>query len=50
MLDYVNFFFKFIGDIIAAMQSMYITPGVSLFSFIVGALIVVTIIACVLRG
>ena len=50
MLDYVNFFFKFIGDIIAVMQSMYIVDGVSLFAFIVGALIVVTIVACVLRG
>lgn len=49
MLDYINFFIKFIGDIVKAMQSMYIVDGVSLFSFILAALIVVTIVVCVFR-
>lgn len=47
MLDYINFFIKFIGDIVKSMQSMYIIPGVSLFSLIVAAIIVVTIVVCV---
>lgn len=47
MLDYINFFIKFIGDIVAAMQSMYIVPGVSLFTLIVAAIIVITIVVCI---
>ena len=47
MINYINFFIKFIGDIFKAMQSMYIVPGVSLFYFIVAALIVITIVICV---
>lgn len=47
MLDYINFFIRFIGDVVNAMQSMYIVPGVSLFSLILAAIIVVTIVVCV---
>lgn len=47
MLDYIYFFISFIGDVIKAMQSMYIVDGVSLFSLIVAAIIVVTIVVCV---
>lgn len=47
MLDYINLFIKFIGDVVKAMQSMYIVPGVSLFSLILAAIIVVTIVVCI---
>lgn len=47
MLDYINFFIRFIGDLVKAMQSMYIVDGVSLFSLILAVIIVVTIIVCV---
>lgn len=47
MLDYIHFFIRFIGSVITAMQSMYIVPGVSLFAFIVGGIIVVTVVACI---
>ncbi len=47
MIDYINFFIKFIGDIIKAMQTMYIVPGVSLFAFLVAAIVVITIVICV---
>lgn len=49
MLDYINFFIELISDVVKAMQSMYIIPGVSLLSLIVAALIVVTVVACVFR-
>lgn len=47
MLDYINFFIRFIGDLVKAMQSMYIVDGVSLFSLILAVIIVVTIVVCV---
>ena len=49
LLDYINFFIEFISDVVKAMHSMYIVPGVSLLSLIVAALIVVTFVVCVFR-
>lgn len=49
MMNFFNWIFTALGQLVATLGQMYIVPGVSISSFLIGSFIITAVISAVIR-